>query len=37
MERRDSRTKYPTMMEEYIEQYGRHFNKALFEFAVGMM
>ena len=25
------------MMEEYIEQYGRHFNKALFEFAVGMM
>ena len=37
MERRDSRTKYPTAMEEYLEQYGYHFNKRMLEFAVGMM
>ena len=24
-------------MEEYMEEYGRHFDKKLFEFAVGMM
>ena len=24
-------------MEEYLEEYGFHFNKRLFEFAVGMM
>ena len=37
MERRDSRTKYLTSMEEYLEDYGYHFNKRLFEFAVEMM
>ena len=37
MARRDSRTKYPTYMEEYLEDYGYHFNTKLFEFAVGMM
>ena len=24
-------------MEEYLEDYGRHFNKKLYEYAVGMM
>ena len=37
MERRDSRTKYKTAMEEYLEEYGYHFDKRLFEFAVDMM
>ena len=37
MARRDTRTKYPTAMEEYLEDYGYHFNKKLFEFAAGMM
>ena len=37
MERRDSRAKFPSSMEEYLEDYGFHFNKKLFEFAVGMM
>lgn len=37
MERRDSRTKYTSAMEEYLEDYGYHFNKRLFEFAVSMM
>jgi len=37
MERRDSRSKYPTAMEEYLEDYGFHLNKKLFEFAVEMM
>lgn len=35
--RRDSRMKYPSLMEEYIGEYGYHFNKKLFEFAVDMM
>lgn len=33
----DSRTKYPSSMEEYLEDYGFHFNKRLFDFAVSMM
>ena len=33
----DSRTKYPSAMEDYLEMYGFHFNKKLFEFAVSMM
>ena len=37
MERLDSRTKYPSAMEEYLETYGFHFNKKLFEYAVSMM
>lgn len=37
MERRDSRLRYATMMEEYLGDYGYHFNKPLFEFATGMM
>ena len=37
MERRDSRTKYPTAMEEYLEQYGYHFNKRLHDYAVELM
>lgn len=37
MERRDSRVKYETSMEEYLGDYGYHFNKRLFEFAVSMM
>lgn len=35
--RRDSRTKYPSSMEEYLEDYGYHFNRKLFEFAVSLM
>ena len=35
--RRDMRTKYPTSMEEYLEDYGYHFNKKLFDFAVEKM
>jgi len=37
MERKDSRTRYPSALEEYMEEYGRHFNRRLFEFATGMM
>lgn len=37
MERRDSRAKFPSSMEEYLEDYGFNFNRKLFEFAVGMM
>ena len=37
MTRRDSRTKYTTSMEEYLEDYGYHFNTKLFQFAVSMM
>lgn len=37
MERRDSRIRYSSAMEEYLAEYGYHFNKKLFEFAVGMM
>lgn len=37
MERLDSRTRYNSDMEEYLERYGRHFNKKLFDFAVSMM
>lgn len=29
--------RYPSAMEEYLSDYGYHFNKHLFEFAVGMM
>ena len=29
--------RYPSKMEEYLAEYGYHFNKKLFEFAVGMM
>ena len=31
------RYKYPSAMEEYLSDYGYHFNKKLFEYAVGMM
>lgn len=37
MERLDSRTRYESDMEEYLSEYGRHFNKRLFEYAVSMM
>lgn len=37
MERLDSRTRYASDMEEYLEQNGRHFNKYLFEYATSMM
>jgi len=37
MERLDSRTRYASDMEEYLEQNGRHFNKHLFEYATSMM
>lgn len=37
MERRDIRYKYPSAMEEYLSEYGYHFNKKLFDFAVDMM
>lgn len=29
--------RYLPSMEEYLAEYGRHFNKKLYEFAVGMM
>ena len=37
MERRDSRARFSSSMEEYLADYGFHFNRKLFEFAVGMM
>ena len=37
MNRRDLRTKYSSYMEDYIEDYGHHFNKSLFDFATSMM
>ena len=37
MERLDSRERYGTYQEEYLETYGRHFNKSLFDYAVSMM
>lgn len=37
MERLDSRTQYPSAMEEYLAEYGFHFNKKLFEFATEAM
>lgn len=37
MERLDSRTRFSSDMEEYLERYGRHFNKGLFDFATSMM
>lgn len=35
--RRDSRVKYDSSMEEYLIDYGYHFNKKLFDFAVSLM
>ena len=37
MERLDTRVRYIPSMEQYLEQYGRHFNKKLFESAVKSM
>ena len=37
MERRDSRFKYPSAMEEYLSEYGYHFDERLYHFAVSMM
>jgi len=37
MERLDSRSKYPSDLEEYLGTYGMHFNKKLYHFAVSMM
>lgn len=37
MERLDSRVRYIPAMEAYLEQYGRHFNKALADFAISGM
>lgn len=37
MSRRDSRVKYDSSMEEYLTDYGYHFNKKLFDFAVSLM
>ena len=35
--RKDSRTKYPSAMEEYLSEYGYHFNERLYQFALSMM
>lgn len=37
MDRRDSRTKYESTMEEYLSDFGFHFNEKLYKFAVSMM
>jgi len=37
MDRLDSRTRYSSSMEEYLETYGYHFNKKLHDFAVSKM
>lgn len=37
MERKDSRTKYPSALEEYLSEFGYHFNERLYKFAVSMM
>ena len=35
MGRLDSRSKFPSGMEDYLEMYGWHFNKKMYEWAVG--